>query len=44
MDPKILENFLKLNNPQLNANQSTISYGKEVDLWSLGCINRKIYF
>ena len=38
MDPKILENLLKQNNPQLNANQSTISYGKEVDLWSLGCI------
>ena len=44
MDPVLLEQLLDKKNPQANSNQNSISYGKEVDIWSLGCICYELYF
>ena len=38
MDPVLLEQLLDIQNPQVNSSQNSISYGKEVDIWSLGWI------
>ena len=44
MDPVLLEQLLDIQNPQVNSSQNSISYGKEVDIWSLGCICYELYF
>ena len=44
MDPVLLEQLLDIQNPQVNRSQNSISYGKEVDIWSLGCICYELYF
>ena len=38
MDPNILDIYLKTQNNTGNINYKSITYGKEVDIWSLGCI------
>ena len=44
MEPVLLEQLLDIQNPQVNSSQNSISYGKEVDIWSLGCICYELYF
>jgi serine/threonine protein kinase len=44
MDPLLLDQLLDIQNPHVNSSQNSISYGREVDIWSLGCICYELYF
>ena len=41
---KAKQQLLDIQNPHVNSSQNSISYGREVDIWSLGCICYELYF